>query len=159
APRKAVLDLNPIIDDSLDLMANEFRRRQMEIRRELSESGLTALVDRVQIQQVIINLLTNARDAVGDLAASDRVVVARSIERHGAAILEIEDSGVGLSDVVRERLFDPFVTTKETGMGVGLSICKSIVESHGGRIETDQGELGGALFRVVLPLAEGARRE
>ncbi|HPF41240.1 MAG TPA: PAS domain S-box protein [Phycisphaerae bacterium] len=157
APRKAVFDLNPILDDSLALMANEFRRRQTDIRRQLSESSLSALVDRVQIQQVIINLLTNARDAVSEPAASQRVVIARSIERDGAAILEIEDSGVGLSDVVRERLFDPFVTTKESGMGIGLSICRSIVESHGGRIETGKGELGGALFRVILPLAEEAR--
>ncbi|MCB9855169.1 MAG: PAS domain S-box protein [Phycisphaerales bacterium] len=158
-PQKEVLDLNLLLRDSMALMSNDYRRHQIRLVSDLSDSPLPALVDRVQVQQVVVNLLANARDAVLERASADRRIAVRSSIDAGAAVLEVEDSGVGLSTEIHERVFEPFVTTKENGMGIGLSICKSIVESHAGRIIPGTGKLGGALFRVVLPLAEGAASE
>lgn len=155
-PRKAVLDLNLLLEDSMALMSNDYRRHDIKLQSELTVSSLEAVVDRVQIQQVVINLLANARDAVCDLPVANRRIAVRSFAESGAATIEVEDSGAGLSDEIRERVFEPFITTKTHGMGIGLSICKSIVDSHAGRILPGVGNLGGALFRVVLPLAKGA---
>lgn len=153
--QKAVYDLNLLLDDSLALMFNDFRRHDITVLTEFVSEPVLLWVDRVQIQQVVVNLLTNARDAMSDVRPASRVVTVRSTCESGHAAFEVEDCGVGLPAEIRERVFEPFVTTKDAGMGIGLSICKTIVESHGGTIASDAGRSGGARFRVVLPLAEG----
>jgi C4-dicarboxylate-specific signal transduction histidine kinase len=107
----------------------------------------------VQLQQVIVNLLTNACDALQSVDPARRRATIRTLVGDGAAIVEIADSGPGLSPEVLSSLFEPFFTTKPDGMGLGLSICREIVEDHGGQIEAESGPLGGATFRVRLPLA------
>lgn len=154
-PKKAVCDLNSLLDDSLALMNNDFRRHDVVVSSELNGDPVRAVVDRVQLQQVVVNLLSNARDAMRNVRRGARKVTVRSKVDGKLAVIEVEDRGPGLDDNVRDRLFEPFVTTKESGMGIGLSICKTIVESHGGTISAGRGEAGGALFRVELPLAEG----
>lgn len=111
------------------------------------------VVDRIQIQQVALNLIRNAIDAMAD-APRRRLEI--RVEAEDAAMIRISvaDSGPGLEPQVRDRLFQPFVTTKATGMGVGLSICRTIVESHGGRIWAEDNKDGGAVFSFTLPRAQ-----
>jgi two-component system, LuxR family, sensor kinase FixL len=112
----------------------------------------TVLADRVQVQQVLVNLIRNAREA---MQLSRRRVLSISVRPLPDAMVEIAvaDTGPGIADEVADRLFQPFVTTKASGMGVGLSICRTIVEAHGGRLTAERNGDGGATFRLTLPTA------
>jgi signal transduction histidine kinase len=111
--------------------------------------------DRVQLQQVIINLVINAMEAMESLADRPRELTIRS-GRHevGRVFLSVTDTGVGIPDANAERMFTPFFTTKSSGMGMGLSICRSIVEAHEGRLSASCSEGDGATFQFVLPAHE-----
>jgi signal transduction histidine kinase len=117
----------------------------------------TVLADPVHLQQVLLNLILNAMDAVEDVAAARRKVTVRA-QRHGAGEIEVavEDSGPGIAPEGLGRLFEPFFTTKANGMGIGLSISRTIIEAHGGRIWAENNAGEGATFRFTLPLAEAA---
>ena len=110
------------------------------------------LVDRVQIQQVLVNLFGNALEAMADTNRRE-LVVAHVRAAEDMIEVEVSDTGHGFSDDVRTKLFQTFFTTKETGMGVGLSISRSIVEAHGGRMSVESNPSGGATFRFTLPAA------
>jgi len=112
------------------------------------------MADEVQMQQVFVNLLRNAIEATEGMAGQAISVTLRQEE--GQAVLRFADAGPGLPAEVMERLFQPFVTTKETGMGIGLSICRTIVEAHGGRILASRREGGGTVMTIYLPLAKAA---
>lgn len=155
-PKKARCDLNALLEDSLALLSNDFRRNRVRVISDLYHEPMPAVVDRVLIQQVIVNLLTNARDAIWSLPPSKRVATVRSFVEDESAVIEIEDCGPGIPAEIIDTLFDPFVTTKESGMGMGLSICRSIIVSHDGSILPMSGRSGGAMFRVILPLARDA---
>jgi two-component system, LuxR family, sensor kinase FixL len=119
----------------------------------LAPAGSTsAVIDKVQIQQVLVNLMRNAVEA---METSDRreLVVALTGAENGFLCISVSDTGPGIAPEVAERLFQPFVTTKTQGMGVGLSICRSIVESHGGRLWAEPNPGGGAVFRFTVPAA------
>ena len=119
---------------------------------ELPEELPTVLADRVQLQQVVVNLLTNARDAVCDQSEERRVITIRAVAERDAVAFHVEDFGKGFEVNSADKLFEPFYTTKKNGMGIGLSICQSIVHEHGGKIEASPNESGGASFCVRLPL-------
>lgn len=121
---------------------------------EFAPKGADVLVDRVQIQQVLINLMRNAMEAMRE---SDlRELVVKTSTEDGYVVVEIADTGPGISDEISARLFQPFVSSKASGMGIGLSISKRIIEAHGGQISASRNDRGGATFRFSLPLA---RRE
>jgi two-component system, LuxR family, sensor kinase FixL len=109
--------------------------------------------DRVQLQQVILNLLVNAFDAVKDCPAQNRQVIVR-VEREGESMLKVtvRDRGVGLRGEVLDKIFQPFYTTRRDGLGMGLAICRSIIESHGGRLWAENNADGGATFCFTMPL-------
>lgn len=110
------------------------------------------IVDRIQIQQVALNLIRNAVEAMEESTLRDLTIgVAREQDM---ALFSVADTGAGISPEVAERLFQPFVTSKTSGMGVGLSICRTIIEAHGGRISTHPNNGGGTVFQFTLPLAD-----
>jgi C4-dicarboxylate-specific signal transduction histidine kinase len=111
---------------------------------------LPVRINRIQIQQVLVNLIRNGIEA---MAKSPQRVMTLTTSREGNfAIVTIRDTGPGLPPEILAKLFQPFVTTKETGMGIGLNICQSITEAHGGKIEASASSEAGAIFRISLPL-------
>lgn len=151
-PDREPCDLNWLLRDSAELVASELRRNGVTLHWDLSEPAPQVFVDRVQFQQVVVNLLTNACDALLAVDPSRRLAAIRSYVSDAAAVVEIVDSGTGLAPDVLRSLFEPFFTTKPDGMGLGLSICREIVEDHGGQISAMNGPQGGAIFRLRLPL-------
>ena len=109
------------------------------------------MVDKVQIQQVLINLMRNSIEAMRESDRRDLIV--RTVrDGPGHVMIEVADTGPGISDEIAARLFQPFVTSKANGMGIGLSISKRIIESHGGQISVTRNSMGGATFRFSLPV-------
>src|SRR5215470_6670182 len=134
------------------LVAAESSRRRVAIEADLQKDLRSILGDRVQIQQLILNLLMNALDAMDSVTDRTRRIVIRSQQDSPTtALVEVEDNGSGLQDC--ERIFEPFFTTKESGMGMGLAICRSIVEGHKGRLWATPNETFGTTFCFTLPLA------
>jgi two-component system sensor kinase FixL len=129
----------------------------VRLRVQTAADAGSAFMDRVQVQQVVINLVRNAAQALrGDpersaAGAGGEVVVSVRRAADGGCEVAVADSGPGIAPEVRDRLFEPFATTKRDGMGVGLAICRAIVEAHGGRLWAEPHPGGGAVFRFVLP--------
>jgi signal transduction histidine kinase/ligand-binding sensor domain-containing protein len=144
------LDLNAILRDTLPLVRRELVDHRVELSLGLAQDLPPILADPVQIQQVLVNLVKNACEAMGQSPGVRRIELeTRAV---GASVeLEVRDTGPGLAPEVMARLFQPFVTTKPDGMGMGLAISRSIVEAHEGRITADPATHGGTAFRVVLP--------
>lgn len=155
APRREVF-LDDAVDGMVQLMAPEFQRQGVhcEVHRPIERPRL--LADEVQLQQVVINLLMNAMQAMSGLENGPRLIRICTEVLEGREVrLSIQDSGPGIAFEDREQLFRPFFTTKANGMGMGLSICRSIVEAHGGNIGADVASVVGAVFRITLPLYTG----
>ena len=144
--------LSLVIEEATSLIKGAAYQHQVNLRLDLDSRANAAVVDRIQIQQVIINL---ARNAIEAMAGCERreLIISSELQPNGAVEIRVADSGSGLSESVAEQLFQPFVTSKANGMGVGLSICRTIVEAHGGAIwfETNRG--GGAVFVFTVPSA------
>ena len=153
-PQRELCDLNWLLHDSADLVASELRRCGVSIQLELPAPPLAAAVDRIQLQQVMVNLLTNACEAACDVEVARRSVLIRCYGADGHAVIEVVDQGAGLSPAAMDSLYQPFFTTKPDGMGLGLTICRQIMEDHGGTIEGHNGHGCGAIFRLRLPLEE-----
>jgi len=154
-PERAFCDVNMVLRESAELIVNELRRFDVKIHFELARSLPVVMADRIQLQQVVVNLLTNARDSMLDVESSRRVIVVRSGAEGDVARIEVEDRGIGLPIPDADRIFEPFFTTKANGMGIGLSICKTIVVEHGGDIAAFANEHRGTTFRVHLPIRGG----
>jgi PAS domain S-box-containing protein len=141
--------LESVIGDAQTLMAEEAARRRIRMRVEVESNLPPIALDRVQVQQVLVNLIRNGMDAM-DSVTENRVLGVR-VHRPGDTIqVDISDHGRGIE--FPERIFEPFFTTKEHGMGMGLAICRSIVESHGGRLWAENNEAQGATFTFTLPI-------
>jgi C4-dicarboxylate-specific signal transduction histidine kinase len=153
--KKAPVDVNQLIQEVLGLMQGELQNQQVSLQTELEAQPIQVSGDRVQLQQVILNLITNAIDAMGSVTEHPRVLRVRSeTDESDAVVITVEDSGAGIDPKGTDRIFDMFYTTKSHGMGIGLAICRSIIEAHGGRISASSGNPHGSVFQVVLPTCE-----
>jgi PAS domain S-box-containing protein len=150
---KLPLDINSVVSDIIPLVRRELISHGVSLRSELTPALPMILGDRIQLQQVIINLVMNGIEAMESVSNQPRELVIRSRqdEPHGV-LLSVTDYGVGISADDSGRLFKAFFTTKSSGMGMGLSICRSIVEAHAGRLSAFGNEGAGATFQFVLPL-------
>ena len=155
-PNRTDEDITRTIDEAIRL--GQFNASERGIKlRVLFEQGLPSVsIDRVQIQQVLINLMKNAAEAMEGLPRRELTV---TISRVTPELVQVSvaDTGPGISEDMAEKLFQPFVTTKATGMGMGLSICRGIVEAHGGRLWLENNPGGGAVFRFNVPVAQAAK--
>lgn len=155
APRKVELDLNDLIRDVLTLTQREILRNHVTVRTELSPGLLLGLGDRVQLQQVILNLVMNALEAMGNTAEGSReLLVSSGITETGDLVVSVRDTGPGFPLEQAEQLFDAFFTTKQQGLGMGLSISRTIIEAHEGRLWAES-TAEGAVFRFRLPAIPG----
>jgi C4-dicarboxylate-specific signal transduction histidine kinase len=151
------LDLNQLIGDVLDRYGDESRLAQVAVYTELDPDLPPVSANRVQIEQVTCNLVTNAIDAMRSVARGQRVLLVRSTAPPGGEVLiSVEDSGTGLNPAHGDRLFEPFFTTKAGGLGVGLTVSRLILESHGGRLWATGNVPRGAIFQFMLPCDKGA---
>lgn len=152
-PAFACFDINAAIREVVALTGGEMREHGIEFDERVISRKLPARGDRVQIQQVVLNLVVNAIEAMAEVARQPRVLTILSGEAsHDTVFVEIADTGPGLTPAIVSRLFEPFVTTKEQGLGMGLSICRAIVAAHGGKLIALQcADQRGARFRFCLP--------
>jgi PAS domain S-box-containing protein len=155
----ATVDLDGIVGESIELVRRELDRHRIELHVDLAVPPLTAYCDRVQLQQILINLIMNAVQAMAEVAGPRKLLIAtRRFDDERAEVM-VQDSGTGISEENAGRLFNTFFTTKDDGMGMGLSICRSIVEAHGGLIWAESPQAGGAVLKFVLPVDEGRSHE
>ena len=150
-------DLNEVVDSAINILHAEAEKRRVVVSAEKPARRLPVRADRVHLQQVILNLATNAMDAMVDAATVDRKLTFHAGLHDDAKVeLSISDTGRGIPKDRLDSVFDAFYTTKSTGTGLGLSIARAIVETYGGKIWADNRAGGGAVFRFVLPLAQAA---
>jgi signal transduction histidine kinase len=150
-PRKEVLDLNEAILEVITLTHSEAIKTGVTVRAELAPCLPRIHADRVQLQQVMLNLIVNGIQAINDVADGQRDVLIDTEGTKDGVRVGVQDTGSGLSPERLEHLFEPFYTTKPNGMGMGLSICRSIIEAHGGRIWATGHASQGAIFQFTIP--------
>jgi PAS domain S-box-containing protein len=152
-PQLLPLDANELIREALVLAEGELLRGGVAVKIELTADVPAVLGDRGQLQQVMLNLTLNAIDAMSIVSDRRRQLLVKSSKHADGLLIQVEDSGIGLDPEQAERIFEPFFTTKPQGIGLGLSISRSIVEAHGGRLWATPGAPYGAVFQFVLPPA------
>ena len=149
---KVLLDVNAVIREVLELLHGELSSKRISVRTKLSRDLPQVLADHGQLQQVILNLVTNAVEAMGGNPLGSRALnVSSKPNQPDEVIIAVEDFGPGVDPKDLGRVFDAFFTTKSQGMGMGLSICRSIVESHGGRLWASGRRPHGSIFYLTLP--------
>jgi signal transduction histidine kinase len=156
----AKIALNPsrLITEILEVLRINLERRRILVETRLSVGLPEILGNRVQLQQVILNLVTNAVDAIDSTTDGNRLVEIKVNRQEPAGVLiTIQDSGPGIAPENIRRIFEPFYTTKPQGMGMGLTICRSIVESHGGCLVAACSPLGGLAMHISLPASAKGR--
>lgn len=153
APEPALLSLGEIVEQSIVLLRHEFQSRNISVSLDLTPSLPRIVGDRTQLQQVIVNLVINVAQAVAQLDAMRRCIFVRTTQSAPETLCcSVEDGGPGIDPTHLPRLFGGFFTTKDTGLGMGLPICRSIIEAHEGQILADNNSaLGGARFSFALP--------
>ena len=157
-PLKEAVDINQVIAETLALVRPEAERKGIVILNSLASNMPAVLADRIQIQQVVLNLVVNAIEAMSDNAALDRtLLVASQEDDSGCVLVAVHDTGAGLPVECNDRVFESFYTTKSDGLGMGLAICRTIIETCGGRIWASPNTPRGAVFQFTLPWIDESR--
>jgi len=152
-PRQARLDINEAIREVIALTRGETVKTGVSVQTDLADDLPLVYGDRVQLQQVILNLIINAIEAMSRLAETPRaLLISTGQAEPGGVRVAVRDSGPGLDPASLEHLFNAFFTTKSSGMGMGLSICRSIIEAHDGQLCASANKPRGAVFQFTLPL-------
>ena len=150
--RQTLVDVNRLLLDTLSLTNHEIQAKNISVQTELFESStLLVLADQVQLQQVILNLIVNAIEAMNFMPDARELRITSGLHDADGVLITVEDSGPGIAPENLDKVFDTFFTTKPTGMGMGLSICRSIIEAHGGRLWASGVAPHGCIFHIVLP--------
>jgi signal transduction histidine kinase len=145
------LEINDVIEQVLMLARGELQNRDILVRTDLMATLSRLRGDRVQLQQVLLNLVTNAIQAMAEVRDRPRILTIRSqLHERDNVLVEVEDSGIGLDPTSIQQIFGSMFTTKPDGMGMGLSISRSIVAAHGGRLWASPRDGFGAIFRIIL---------
>ena len=151
----SLLEINGMVREVLNLIDHEVQRNKVVLRAELAGDVAAVVGDRVQLQQVVLNLLMNAVEATSAAAESPKEVLVTSRNEASQVIVAVQDSGVGIDPENLNQLFNPFFTTKPHGMGMGLAISRSTIQSHGGRLWAANNSPHGACFSFTLPIPSG----
>jgi signal transduction histidine kinase len=156
-PHKESVEINAIISETLVLTRAEAQRNGIAVQSELATDLPLVPADRIQLQQVLLNLILNAIEAMSDHGPQRReLLVVSGEDSSNRALVAVRDSGPGLQSENLDGLFDAFYTTKPRGMGMGLAICRTIIEAHGGRLWATPNLPQGAVFQFTLPIDSGA---
>ena len=151
----SILDINDVVVDVVGLVRGEMILQNVALALDLPAVPRLVHGDKVQLQQVLLNLMMNAMDSMKEMTGGSRRVLVRTADQNGRAVqVSVEDCGAGVPADKTDQIFEPFVTTKPHGMGLGLAICRSIIQAHGGTIGTTNNASGGATFWFTLPAAE-----
>lgn len=150
-PQRELIDLNEIIREMVILLYSEAGRYSISIRTQLAAHLPSVRADKVQLQQVFMNLILNAIDAMNEMSVRRELIIKSELNRRDQLLISVSDNGAGLPSERADKIFDPFFTTKSQGTGMGLSISRSIVESHGGRLWATPNPERGTTFQFTLP--------
>ena len=150
-PKLALININMPIEEAINLSEVSLRKRGIKIEKKLNENLPSCHLDAQLIEQVMLNLITNAAEAMKNTAEDKIIAVTSAVEKDRIQV-KVSDSGPGVSLNVREMIFDPFYTTKDGNSGIGLSLSHRIITDHGGTLTVSAGELGGAEFRIEIPI-------
>ncbi|HXO68867.1 MAG TPA: PAS domain-containing protein [Bradyrhizobium sp.] len=156
-PRKERFDLNAAIDEVIGLGRSAIIKHRVWVQTRLCEGSCPVHGDRVQLQQVVLNLLLNALEAMGSVEEAPRELLIGTTQDHTGVVVAMHDSGPGIDPEHLDRIFSSFYTTKPSGTGMGLSICRSIIDAHGGRLWAEANEPRGTIFQFTLPAAQSSQ--
>lgn len=152
-PQRSPCDINAVVEDAVGLIEGDARKRGAHIGLSLAEGLPQVRADRVMLEQVLLNLMRNGIDAMQATPSADKRLIVRTATVDDGIEISVADGGGGIAEEAAARLFEPFFSTKPDGMGMGLNICRSIVESHNGRMWVETNPGGGSIFRFTLPTA------
>ena len=150
------LDLNDVVRETVEFLSSLAVGRKVELVSVITPDALPILGDRIQLQQVILNLVVNGIDAMKDTPSENRIISIRTSRVEKFAELSVSDRGPGIPEDKLKEVFEPFFTSKAEGMGMGLSIARTIIEAHNGQISAKNRDHGGASFRIKLPLSHSS---
>jgi C4-dicarboxylate-specific signal transduction histidine kinase len=151
---RRLLDARTIVSEVLALVQGELETHDISLANDMSDRPLGVIGDRVQLQQVLLNLVMNAIESMSSETGYERrLTIASGVDEKASVRITVEDTGSGIDPAHLDRIFDPFFTTKSNGMGLGLSICRSMIEAHGGRLRASPRTPHGAVFHLTLPSA------
>jgi hypothetical protein len=158
-PRRSAVLIAEVLEDAIGFAEIDARRMSSRIVSDVTPELPPVFADRIMIEQVVLNLVKNGIDAMSDLPASERILLVRARAAGPRAVeVSVVDRGHGIGEEERARLFTPFYTTKTEGMGMGLNICRSIIEFHDGRLIVDSNPEGGTIFSFTLPTEIASER-
>jgi signal transduction histidine kinase len=150
-PKLTLVDINEPITDAISLTAVTMRKSGIIIEKSLANDLPRTYADKNLIEEVVLNLLNNAAEAMKTMEADKKIFVASFVEEDHI-ITRVSDSGPGVPQEIRDKIFDPYFTTKHEGTGIGLSLCHQIITDHGGSLTVSDSEFGGAEFRIEIPV-------